>query len=123
MAVRALCRAFRAQPRDLAVERIEERFGLFRVAAAALFHHSRAESRHAGTPDCVRRVAVVAGREIHTGLRLAGRMDALLEYLLDAVVALATGAREVCGIDGGVRIIRRKLAMRRVAVDARGGDH
>lgn len=100
MTVIALRRCSITQPRDFAVERLEEGLRLMSVAAAALVHHHQPEIRAIGSADRVRRVAVFTRGEIlPIGLTHARPMDAVPKPLLDAVVTSATGVGNIVGVD------------------------
>ena len=55
-------------------------------------------------------------------LRLAGEVNAVLEHLEDAFVAVRTGARDVHWGNGGVDVAGRQDSVRGVAVGAGRAD-
>ncbi len=118
VAVVALGASLGAEERGLAVDRLEEGLGLVLVAASALARHLQPEVRLVGAADLVGGVAVLAGGEIGLHPFSPGPVDALLELLLDPVVATPAGRRDVVVVHGGLGIRRRQFQVGRVAVHA-----
>lgn len=71
----------------------------FLVAVSAALHYVQTEGVFIGAADGVSGVTIAANGELLAGKRSAARVDAALELLLDAVVALTTGGRHVGDID------------------------
>ena len=113
-----------AEPRHLAVERVEEGLRLIVVAPPALIHHQQAEVTSIGAADGVRGVAVLARGQLAAvaGVADRPRVDAGVERLLDPVVTGAAGTGDVVRMDRRRRVAGRQRRVRRVAARARGGD-
>src|SRR5574341_2401867 len=122
VAVVALGRLGVAELAHLAVVGVEVGLRDLDVAAAALLHDVQLEAIGVGARDRVRAVAVVADRQLLVGLALERMVDALLELLLDPVVATAAGLRHVRAVDARGRVGSRQDAVRGVAAGAGGGD-
>src|SRR3990170_2300713 len=122
VAVVALGRLRVAELAHLAVVGVEVRLRDLAVAAAALLHDLELETFGVGARDRVRGVAVVADRQLLVGLALERVVDALLELLLDPVVAAAARLRHVLAVDARERIGPRQDAEGGMAARAGGGD-
>ena len=87
-----------------AVIRVEICFRDLAVTAAATIHDFEFERLLIGTRDLMCRVAIAANRKRLIRLCHAGGVHALIELLLDSVVALSAGIRQVARIHRGFRI-------------------
>ncbi len=125
VAVVALGRRGVAQPGHLPVEGVEKGLSFVGVAAPALIHHQEAEIGPVGAADGVRRVAVLARRQLPIRINRAvpRPVDAGLELLLDAVVARPACSSDVVGVDRRLGVIRRQGPVSTVAARTGGGHH
>ena len=107
VAVITLCRFRVPQPRNFPMIGIKIGFGDLRMAASAGVHDVQSEAGFIGAPDGVGSVAVVANGKLLGGSTHLLGMNAVLELLLDAVMAPAAGGRHVGCIDTRIRICAR----------------
>src|SRR5208282_974455 len=118
MAVVALCRFRVPELRDLPVIGIKIGLGNLLVAASTCRHHGQPETVLIGTVDGMSGVAIVANRKRLAIPAHTLGMDAVLELLLDAVVAPAARVRHIVGVDTRRRISSGKDLVRGVATGA-----
>src|SRR6266540_3994530 len=95
VAVVALGRLGIAQPRNLAVVSVKIGVRLLLMAAAAGGHDGLLEAVRVRAADLVRGVAVAADRQFLVRLRDRAGVNAVIELLLDSVVAVAAGVGHV----------------------------
>ena len=93
VAVVTFCGFRVSQLRNLPVIGVEVCFGDFAVTPSALLHDFELESHLVSAPDAVRRMAVDADRQLFLGM--SDSMDALIEPLLDAMVAATAGRGDI----------------------------
>ena len=104
------------------MEGLEIGFRDLPVAAPALVHDVQPEVGEVRALDAVRRMAVRAHRQLLCGFGHLRAVDAHVEHLVDAAVALGAGQGDVGAVDAGARIAGGQFVMRGVAVGAIRGD-
>src|SRR5208282_1775927 len=121
MAVITLCRFRVPELRNLPMIRIKIGLGDLLVAASAGSHHGQPETVLIRAVDGMGGVAIVANRKWLAVPAHALGMDAVLELLLDAMVAPAAGVGHVVGVDTRRRIGSGKNLVSGVATGASRG--
>ena len=108
---------------NLAVNRFEIRFRQLLVAIPALVDHLELKGILIGANDSMRFMAIGAIGQPFVGMADGGRVDAVDELFIDAVVAFGARFGDVLVADTRIRIGLRQFMMGRMAVGAHGRYH
>ena len=102
---------------------LEIGFRNFEVAFAALIENPLAETGNIDPVDGVRKMTIVAHRQLLIRLGYLGTMHAFPELLTDAEMAGRTSPGYIMFVDGGIRVVGRQFTVCGMTIQAGGCHH